>query len=260
MALNPPLRDWAGLPVWIVGGSTGIGRALAQRLHAAGAQVTVSARSAPALNDLAQAHPGLHALPLDVTRSADLQAAVQQVQTTTGLHLVVYCVGHYQPLSANAFDADAVMRHMHLNYGSAVQWLEAVLPPLLAQGQGHISLVSSVAGFRGLPKSLGYGPSKAALTHLAEVLHLDLRPQGLGVSVVHPGFVRTPLTAQNDFHMPALIEPEQAAQAMVDQWAQGQFELHFPKRFTRFMKCLRVLPYRWYLPLAARLTQKDTRA
>ena len=96
-----------------------------------------------------------------------------------------------------------------------------------------MSLISSVAGFRGLPKSLAYGPTKAALTNLAENLYLDLEPLGLGVSVVHPGFVQTPLTAQNDFTMPALITPDQAAQAMLDGWASGSFDIHYPKRFTR---------------------------
>ena len=96
--------------------------------------------------------------------------------------------------------------------------------------------------------------SGAALTHLAEVLYLDLSPKGLGVSVVHPGFVATPLTAQNNFHMPALISPEQAAQAMLQGWRDGQFDIHFPKRFTLFLKLLRLLPYRWYFPLVRRFT------
>ena len=132
-----------------------------------------------------------------------------------------------------------------------------MLPQLRAQSLssqgGHLSLVSSVAGFRALPQSLAYGPSKAALTHLGEALYLDLKPLGLGVSVVHPGFVATPLTAQNQFHMPALMQPAQAAQAMLDGWAKGQFELHFPKRFTRVLKALRLLPYRLYFALAKRI-------
>jgi short-subunit dehydrogenase len=132
--------------------------------------------------------------------------------------------------------------------------LDAVLPGLIARGSGHISLISSVAGFRGLPKSLAYGPTKAALTNLAETLYLDLEPLGLGVSVVHPGFVQTPLTAQNDFSMPSLITPEQAAAAMLDGWARGAFDIHYPKRFTRWMKLLRLLPYRAYFPAVRRFT------
>jgi short-subunit dehydrogenase len=115
-------------------------------------------------------------------------------------------------------------------------------------------VISSVAGFRGLPKSLAYGPTKAALTNLAENLYLDLEPLGLGVSVIHPGFVKTLLTAQNDFAMPALITPEQAAEAMVAGWAKGDFDIHFPKRFTRVMKLLRLLPYRAYFPAVRRAT------
>ena len=125
---------------------------------------------------------------------------------------------------------------------------------LLAVSVLFLGLVSSVAGYRGLPKSLAYGPTKAALINLAEALYLDLSPQGLGVSVVTPGFVETPLTAQNKFKMPALITPEQAARAMLAGWARGDFELHFPKRFTRWLKFMRLLPYRLYFPLVRKVT------
>ncbi len=125
---------------------------------------------------------------------------------------------------------------------------------LIARGAGHVSLISSVAGFRGLPKSLAYGPTKAALTNLAENLYLDMEPLGVGVSVIHPGFVQTPLTAQNKFTMPALITPEQAAQATIAGWAKGEFEIHYPKRFTHVMKLLRLLPYRAYFPAVRRAT------
>ncbi len=131
---------------------------------------------------------------------------------------------------------------------------EADLPALIARGAGHVSLISSVAGFRGLPKSLAYGPTKAALTNLAENLYLDMEPPGVGVSVIHPGFVQTPLTAQNKFTMPALITPEQAAQATIAGWAKGEFEIHYPKRFTHVMKLLRLLPYRAYFPAVRRAT------
>jgi NAD(P)-dependent dehydrogenase (short-subunit alcohol dehydrogenase family) len=144
--------------------------------------------------------------------------------------------------------------HLNVNYTGALLLLDAVLPALLAQGRGHLSLVSSVAGYRGLPNSLAYGPTKAALTHLAEILYLDLKDRGIGVSVVHPGFVATPLTEQNNFHMPALISPAQAAQAMLQGWRDGLFDIHFPKRFTRVMRLLRILPYRWYFPLVRKFT------
>lgn len=254
--LNPPLADWRGRVVWLVGASSGIGAATAAALHAQGARVIVSARGQAALHALCAAHPGMHGLPLDVTNAEDCARVAAQVQAEHGpMDLVLYCAGHYAPMSADHFDLAEHKRHLAVNYEGALHVLAAVLPTLRAQGHGHLSLVSSVAGFRGLPRSLAYGPTKAALTHLAEVLYLDLRPLGLGVSVIHPGFVQTPLTAQNAFTMPALITPEQAAVAMLKGWGQGQFELHFPRRFTCWMQLLRVLPNRLCFAAVRRVTQ-----
>ena len=132
--------------------------------------------------------------------------------------------------------------------------LSAVLPELLPQQHGHISLISSVAGFRGLPQSLAYGPTKAALINLAEALYYDVGPHGIGVSLIDPGFVETPLVANNDFPMPALITPEKAAAEILSGWRKGQFHIHFPKRFTRLLLLLRLLPYRWYFALVRRGT------
>jgi NAD(P)-dependent dehydrogenase (short-subunit alcohol dehydrogenase family) len=147
---------------------------------------------------------------------------------------------------------------MRVNYDGALYMLDAVLPVLMAQSRsgrgGHLSLVASVAGFRGLPKSMAYGPTKAALIHLAETLYLDLAPMKLGVSLVNPGFVETPLTAQNDFRMPALITPEEAAREMLAGWARGDFEIHFPKRFTLWLKGLRHLAYTPYFAAVRRST------
>ncbi len=261
---NPRLRQWANLRVWVVGGSTGIGRATALALAARGAQVLVSARRAAALDALVAEHRQaareqstqhpLQAWPLDVTDAAAVRACATEILAQGPLDLVLYCAGHYRAQRATAFDLTEMQRHLDINVRGALHVLDAVLPALLARGCGHLSLVSSVAGYRGLPQSLAYGPTKAALTNLAENLYLDLQPQGLGVSVVHPGFVQTPLTAQNAFAMPALITPEQAAQAMLDGWAAGAFDIHYPKRFTRWMKLLRVLPHRLYFPLVRRFT------
>ena len=254
MNLNPPISNWQGQRVWLVGASTGIGRALAERLHALGAHVIVSARKAEALHDFVQQHPGSLALPLDVTDRQAVQAAAQAAMAVGPLDLMCYCAGHYQAMRATAMNLDELLRHHQINTVGALHVLDAVAPQMVARQHGHISLVSSVAGYRGLPQSLAYGPTKAALINLAETLYLDLQPHGVGVSVVNPGFVDTPLTAQNDFHMPALITPEQAAQAMVQGWAQGEFEIHFPKRFTRVMKLLRLLPHRLYFAAVRRMT------
>ena len=254
-AYNPPLTDWRGRVVWLVGASSGIGAATARALHARGATVVVSARGLPTLNALCAVHPGMLALALDTTDPAAAQAACDQVVARCGrLDLVLYCAGHYHAMTALDFDLAEAKRHLAINYEGALNVLAAVLPVLRAQGNGHISLVSSVAGFRGLPQSLAYGPTKAALTHLAEVLYLDLQPLGLGVSVVHPGFVQTPLTAQNRFAMPALITPEQAAAELLAGWAAGAFELQFPKRFTLWMQLLRILPNRLAFAAVRRMT------
>jgi len=253
--LNPPIADWRGKTVWLIGASSGIGEATAAALHAAGARVVVSARRADALAGFTQAHAGSMAIPLDVTDAAGVQLAAAQVLALGPLDCVVYCSGIYTPTRAFALDAADALRHMDVNYNGALRVLAIVLPAMLAQGHGHISLVSSVAGYRGLTNGLVYGPTKAALTHLAEGLYLDLHPQGLGVSVISPGFVETPATAVNDFSMPALISAAQAAQNMLAGWAAGDFEIHFPKRFTRFMQLLRILPDRWYFALVKRITQ-----
>jgi NAD(P)-dependent dehydrogenase (short-subunit alcohol dehydrogenase family) len=254
-AYNPPLAAWKGRVVWLVGASSGIGAATAVALHARGAQVVVSARGTATLHALCAVHPGMVAVPLDTTDVAAAHAACDAVVARFGrLDLVLYCAGHYQPMTALTFDLAELKRHMLINYEGALNVVSAVLPVLRAQGSGHISLVSSVAGFRGLPRSLAYGPTKAALTHLAEVLYLDLHPLGLGVSVVHPGFVQTPLTAQNTFAMPALITPEVAAAEMLAGWAAGAFELQFPKRFTLWMQLLRILPNRLAFAAVRRLT------
>jgi NAD(P)-dependent dehydrogenase (short-subunit alcohol dehydrogenase family) len=255
MALNPTVRSWRGQRVWLIGASSGIGLACAQALHAAGAQVCVSARQATALDTFVAQHPGARALAMDVTDAASVAQACATAWGEQGLDWVVYCAGHYRAHDAAQFDLADMLRHQDVNYTGALRMLDALLPRLLAQGHGHISLVSSVAGYRGLPKSLAYGPTKAALTHLAEALYFDLHPRGLGVSVVNPGFVQTPLTAQNDFHMPALMQPADAAQCMLQGWQRGCFEIHFPRRFTLWLKLLRVLPYAWFFPLVARLTR-----
>ena len=257
MSLNPRLQDWADRTAWVVGASTGIGRATASHLHRLGAQVFVSARNEAALQEFVRDHPGSVAVPLDVTDRDAVAAAHAQVMRQAragGLDLVMYCAGYYQPMRVETFYLDEVLRHERINVGGAWHVLAAVLPTLRRQGHGHLSLVASVAGFRGLPKALAYGPTKAALNNMAEVLYLDLQPQGIGVSVINPGFVQTPMTAQNDFTMPALLTPEQAARAIVAGWQSGRFEIHFPWRFTLWLKFLRHLPHRWYFPAVRRVT------
>jgi NAD(P)-dependent dehydrogenase (short-subunit alcohol dehydrogenase family) len=255
MALNPRITQWQGQVVWLVGASSGIGRATATLLHAQGATVVVSARNAGALQAFAQQHPGSMALPCDATDRAALQTACDHIVATHGrIDLAVYCAGHYQAMRAQGFDLDQALQHERINYGGALHLLGAVLPVLLRQGAGHLSLIASVAGYRGLPQALAYGPTKAALINLAQTLYLDLHPQGIGCSLINPGFVETPLTAQNSFTMPALISPEEAARQIVKGWAAGCFEIHFPKRFTLWLKALRHVGDGLYFRLIQRST------
>lgn len=259
--MNPPLKDWHGKTAWIVGASSGIGLATASALLARGARVAVSARNRDALERLAAQHQGADGAPspvivlaLDVCDADAVAQAHAQLRSSGPIDFVLYAAGTYAALRAEDFALDVMVAHQQVNYVGALNVLAVVLPDFVARGAGHVSLTASVAGFRGLPQSLAYGPTKAALTNLAEVLYADLRTRGIGVSVVQPGFVDTPLTAQNTFTMPALITPDQAAEAMLDGWQRGAFEIHFPRRFTAWMKLLRVLPYRLYFPLVKRFT------
>ena len=260
MSLNHPMPDWQGKVAWLIGASSGIGQATAHALHAAGARVYVSARNVAALERFVEAHPGALALPLDVTDPAAVKAAAQTVLQAGAPDLVMYCVGYYKPQRAVHFDLAEMLKHQQINSLGALYMLDAVLPHLLAQGSGHISIVSSVAGYRGLPKGLAYGPTKAALINLAETLYVDLRASGVGVSLINPGFVSTPATAQNDFEMPALISASQAASEILAGWRKGEFEIHFPKRFTRWMKTLRALPNTVFFALTSRLVKNEVAA
>ena len=256
MPLNSPVKDWQGKTVWIVGASTGIGRATAAALHARGARVVVSARKLDALDAFVAGHPGAVAVALDATDRQAVTVATTQVLALGPLDGMVYCAGHYHAMRADAMDVPDMERHLQVNYVGALYLLDAVLPHLLrtTRGGAFVSLVGSVAGYRGLPNSLAYGPTKAALINLAQTLYLDLRDKGVGVSLINPGFVETPLTAQNTFKMPALITPEQAAEAILQGWAQGAFEIHFPKRFTLWLKALELLPAGLYFRLVRRFT------
>jgi NAD(P)-dependent dehydrogenase (short-subunit alcohol dehydrogenase family) len=256
MPLNSPVTDWRGKTVWMVGASTGIGRATASLLHARGARVFVSARNKEALDTFVAEHPGAVAVALDATDRAAVALAATQVLALGNLDGMVYCAGHYNAMRADTMDVPDMERHLRINYVGALYLLDAVLPHMVrtTRGAAFVSLVGSVAGYRGLPNSLAYGPTKAALINLAQTLYMDLHDKGVGVSLINPGFVETPLTAQNTFTMPALITPAQAADEILKGWAKGAFEIHFPKRFTLWLKLLELLPAGLYFRLVRRFT------
>ena len=223
--MNPKIIGWSGKRVWLVGASSGIGAALARELAGRGARVALSARSVDKLRALAIENALL--LLCDATDTASLAAArASLLAAWRGIDLVIYLAGDYVPMRAGDFDLAVAERVVTVNFNGAMRLTATVLPDLRAGG--GIVFVASVAGYRGLPKALAYGPGKAALIHFAECLHLDLEPQGIGVWVVNPGFVATQLTAKNDFAMPALLTPGDAALATVDGLKTGKFEVHFP--------------------------------
>ncbi|HEX4917906.1 MAG TPA: SDR family NAD(P)-dependent oxidoreductase [Limnobacter sp.] len=255
MSFNPKLTQWENKRVWIVGASTGIGEALARQLDQLGCKQMLSARSADKLASLAGELKHATALPLDITQEQGVKNAFDTLMTAWGgVDLVVLMAGTYSEMDVANFDLAKVRHQIDVNLNGTMHVLASVLPAVLAQGHGHISIVSSVAGYRGLPNSLAYGPTKAALINLAEALHMELKPSKVGVSVVNPGFVDTPLTRKNTFPMPFLITAEQAANEIIVGLEKGEFEIHFPKAFTRSLRTLRILPYSLYFAAVKKFT------
>jgi NAD(P)-dependent dehydrogenase (short-subunit alcohol dehydrogenase family) len=255
MALNPPLPAWREARVWLIGASTGIGAATAQALLAAGACVAVSARSEDKLREVVAGHERALVLPLDITDTAATHAACAQVVRAFGaIDLVLILAGTHREVRAWELNEQDAFALLDTNLNGVIRVACAAIPQLLAQGHGALGIVSSVAGYRGLPKALVYGASKAALINFAETLYMDLRPKNIGVYLVCPGFVNTPLTDKNEFQMPALISAEEAAREILRGLQRGRFEIHFPRRFTNTLKLLRLLPYRLYFALIRRAT------
>jgi short-subunit dehydrogenase len=253
MSANPPITDWKGVTVWVVGASSGIGEALAVLLAQKGARVIASARREDRLTALSPAP--FMTLPVDVGQESSIKTAIASLQNANATpDVVLWVAGVYHPMGSDAIDLTAVRETFEINtvagYAGLFHMLKAwsVGP----QKPRHWSWVSSVAGYRGLPQAAAYGASKAALTYLAEVTHVELKAKGVAVSVVCPGFVDTRLTRKNTFTMPAIMRPEEAAQQTLKGLAKGQFEIHYPKRFTLWLKLLRLLPYSLYFRLIQR--------
>jgi short-subunit dehydrogenase len=243
MSLNPRITDWREKRIWIIGASNGIGAALAALLMNKGARLAISARNEAALQAIAEEDTLV--MPLDVTHEDSLKRAGDELQNRWGgIDMVVYCAGVYTPMRSWDIDLPVVRQSLEINLQGAYNLLDAIMPCYLEQEKGSLCIVASVAGYTGLPKALAYGPGKAALINLAHILYTELSTRGIGVYLVNPGFVDTRLTEQNDFDMPALISTEQAAMEILKGIGQGRFEIHFPKRFTYWMKLLSRLPDR----------------
>lgn len=243
--MNTPISNWVGQRIWLIGASSGIGAALAQQALEAGAHVALSARRAEQLRQVAQSHTKSHIVPFDVLDQSAWEPAYQSVRQCFGeVDLIIFCAAEYRPERSWEISAAGAERTLQINLGSVYSGLATVLPDMLSRGTGGIAVIASVAGYLGLPNASVYGPSKAGLINLAEILYSDLHPKGLNVYLINPGFVKTELTAKNEFEMPALQTPQQAASAIWKGISSGRFEIHFPWRFTQVLKLLQLLPYR----------------
>jgi NAD(P)-dependent dehydrogenase (short-subunit alcohol dehydrogenase family) len=247
----------AGRAVWVVGASSGIGAATARELIRRGARVAVTGRREQLLQEVARGE--MLVVPADVTDAGALANAAATVLDALGpLDVVVYSAGYWQQMDATAWDTDVFERHLRVNLTGLSNTLAVVLPPMLERGQGVVAGISSVAGYRGLAGSGGYGATKAAQLNLLESLRVQLAPHGVRVTTISPGFVRTELTAGNRFPMPFVIEAGQAATAICDGLQRDRTEIVFPLPMAVLMSAARLVPPRLWTALWARPTGRTT--
>ena len=234
------MKSWAGARYWLIGASEGLGRALAHKLSAAGAEVIVSARNEDRLQELVKELPGPASCHVvDVSDRISVEAAAQSVGEVDGM---VYLAGVYWPQAAQNWQPVEAEAMADINYVGAVRSVGAVLPAMIRRGRGHIVLTGSLSGFRGLAGAAAYGSSKAAVMHLAEALYADLRRTNVRVQLVNPGFIRTRLTDKNDFNMPFIMDPEPAAARLLAHMESTRFKCNFPRRFAALFRLSQFLP------------------
>lgn len=243
------MRNWAGKRYWLVGASEGLGEALAHKMSAAGVHLILSARNEDKLNALAQALPGrAEVVPVDVSDSDSVKAAADAVGEIDGL---VQIAGVYWPFGAKDWDMDQAVAMADVNYTGAMRLVGAVLPKFVKRDAGHIVLTGSLSGFRGLPGAAAYTSSKAGVMTLAESLYADLRKTNVKVQLVNPGFVKTRLTEKNDFSMPFIMEPSDAARVFFEHMTTDTFKRSFPTLFSWVFRGSQFLPDWLYYRLFA---------
>lgn len=234
------MNTWAGKRYWLVGASEGLGRALADVMNRAGVELILSARNEERLQALAAELPGRSTcVPVDVSDLDSVKAAAAAAGDIDG---VIYLAGVYWPFPAQEWDAEKAEAMCDINFTGAARVLGAAMPGFVARDRGHIVIVGSLSGFRGLPGSIGYGSAKAGLMHLAESMYADLRRSGIRVQLANPGFIRTRLTDKNDFRMPFLMEPEDAARHVFELMNSDQFKRNFPTLFSWVFRLSQFLP------------------
>ncbi len=244
--------------VWLTGASAGIGKAVTARLVEDGWTVYITARSEDKLVAMAEGSGGkIIPAPGDVTDPEAMEKIVARIEAGHGLALAILNAGVYIPMTAREFNVEDAKKHFDVNLQGVVNGLVPAMQAMLAKNRGCLALVSSVAGYRGLPKAGAYGATKAALINMAEALAYNLYPEGVRISLICPGFVETDATSVNEFDMPFLMQPEDAANRIVDGLRTKKFEITFPRRFSYMLKSFRFLPAKWYIALGRKAMGMD---
>ena len=244
--------------IWITGASSGIGKALAIKFAKEGWKVAISARRENLLEEISKSHNDIFYFPLDVTDIEKCKSVFNDVKKKLGdVNISVFCTGTHDPKSEKKLNLEKIRKIMEVNFFGTVNSINAVYNYYKEKQSGQISIVSSVAGYRGLPAAGAYCASKSALSSFAESLYFDLRRNNVRVSLVSPGFIKTPMTDQNDFPMPMIKSPEFAAEQMFKGLTKSKsFEIHFPKSFTSIMKVLKVIPNGLYFKIVEKGMKK----
>ena len=247
--------------IWITGASTGIGKSLAIKFSKNGWKVAISARRAEILDDISKQNENIFPFPLDVTNKEECKKVFLEIKNKLqNIDICVFSTGTWDPKKEKDIDIDQIENVMKVNFFGTLNSIKSVEKYFKDLGKGHISIVSSIAGYRGLPNSTGYGPSKSALNNLAESLYFDFKKYGVRVSLISPGFIKTPMTDKNDFKMPFLKTSEYAADKIYHGLVNTNvFEIHFPKQLTLILKFLKILPNWLYLKLVGKLTKYQKR-
>ena len=230
--------------IWITGASTGIGKALALKFAKNDWIVAASARRENLLNELNKENSNIHPFPLDVTNTDQCKTVFENIlEKFKNIEICVFSTGIHDPQSEKRFNLEKIRKIMEVNYFGVMNSINSIYEYYNTRKSGQISIVSSVAGYRGLPAAGAYCASKSALTSFTESLHFEMKRKNVRVSLISPGFIKTPMTDKNDFPMPMIKSPEFAAEQIYNGLIKKSgFEIHFPKAFTFFMKFLRILP------------------
>ena len=243
--------------IWITGASSGIGKSLALKFANEGWQVAASARREDLLNQLSESNQNISPFPLDVTSRENCEEIFEKIKNKfENIDTCFFSTGTWDPKKEKEIDIDQMKKVMEVNFFGTLNCIKAVEMYFKEKKNGDISIVSSIAGYRGLPNSTGYGASKAALNNLAESLYFDFGRYNVRVSLISPGFIKTPMTDKNQFKMPFLKTPEFAAEKIYNGLINGSsFEIDFPKELTLILKFLKILPDSVYFKLIRKLTK-----